>query len=99
MPNGEACSHGAVHTNMPNRIRYPFTTRAECLECCWAELIKANGDEEPKFILDNTSKRSEQRWFIIGTGFKATGDTLHQVIRNAAMYLRNRRADGSTRNV
>lgn len=89
MPNGEACSHGAVHTNMPKMMRYPFTRRAECLECCWEELIRANGNNEPKVIIDNTGKRTEDKWLIVGVGFKSSGATLHEVIRNAAVALKS----------
>jgi hypothetical protein len=88
MPNGEACSHGAIHTNMPKLMHYPFTKRAECLECCWVELIEASGGKEPKVIMDNTSKRTEDKWLIVGVGFKSVGATLHEAVRDAALALR-----------
>lgn len=94
MPNGEACSHGAVHSNMPKLMNYPYTRRAECLECCWFELVEAHGGEEPKVIIDNTSKRTEDKWLIVGVGFKSTGPTLHEAIRVAAALLKVRRANG-----
>ena len=94
MPNGEACSHGAVHTNMPKMMAYPMTRRAECLECCWVELIEVSGGEEPKVIIDNTSKRTEDKWLIVGVGFKSTGATLHEAIRTAAASLRSGRNNG-----
>lgn len=87
MPSGEACSHGAVHTNMPKFMNYPFTRRSECLECCWADLIRVNGGEEPKVIIDNTSRRSEEKWLIVGVGFKVAGASLRAVVRDAAIAL------------
>lgn len=95
MPNGEACGHGGVHTNMPKFMKYPYTKKEECLECCWQELVASNGNEEPKFILDNTSsKRSSDKWMIVGTGFKESGPTFYEVIRRAAVSLRSRRGNG-----
>jgi hypothetical protein len=73
---------------------YPLTRRAECLECCWVELIEANGGNEPKVIIDNTSKRTEDKWLIVGVGFKSTGSTLHEAIRVAAASLKTGRNNG-----
>ena len=79
---------------MPKLLKYPYTRRSECLECCWSELVEAYGGTEPKVIIDNTSKRTEDRWLIVGVGFKSTGPTLHEAIRVAAASLRVGRANG-----
>jgi hypothetical protein len=79
---------------MPKLMNYPLTRRAECLECCWVELIEANGNNEPKVIIDNTSKRTEDKWLIVGVGFKSTGSTLHEAIRVAAASLKTGRNNG-----
>jgi hypothetical protein len=56
-------------------------------------LVEAHGGEEPKVIIDNTSKRTEDKWLIVGVGFKSTGSTLHEAIRVAAASLKVRRAN------
>jgi hypothetical protein len=57
-------------------------------------LVEACGGTEPKVIIDNTSKRTEDKWLIVGVGFKSTGATLHEAIRVAAASLKVGRING-----
>jgi hypothetical protein len=57
-------------------------------------LVEAYGGTEPKVIIDNTSKRTEDKWLIVGVGFRSTGATLHEAIRAAAASLKVGRING-----